>query len=191
LLIDGVRLIKNNKPFRILVVMALVTIPFRDYLGMYQSRLADLGVSPLWIGLATALASGLSIVGARYAYRLERRLGTRWSLLLVTALPGLLYLVAAALFHPIFSALAYTTLSGSMSLKDPLFAGHLNKHIASQNRATVISLISMVSGLYVSLMGLIIGHVGDRSLSRAFVLMGAVVLAGSLLFWTRVEPGED
>ena len=61
----------------------------------------------------------------------------------------------------------------------------LHKHIQSKNRATVLSLISMFSGLYVALMGLVIGRIGDLSLTYAFVFMGAIVLVGSLLFRAR------
>jgi hypothetical protein len=60
-----------------------------------------------------------------------------------------------------------------------------NRHIDSKNRATVLSLISMVSGLYVALMGLLIGRIGDFSLTYAFAFMGVVVLAGSLFFQVK------
>ena len=136
----------------------------------------------IWLGLGLALASGLSIVGARYAYLLEARLGTKGSLLLVTGLPGILYLVLATTSHPTFLVVVFCILYGSMSLKDPIFSGHLNKHIESKNRATVLSLISMFSGFYVALMGLLIGRVGDHSLPYAFALMGAIVLIGAFLF---------
>ena len=101
---------------------------------------------------------------------------------MVTSLPGALYLVMAAVSHPAFSVLVFCILSGSMSLKDPIFSGHLNKHIESKNRATVLSLISMFSGIYVALMGLLIGRIGDFSLTYAFTFMGAIVLVGSLVF---------
>ena len=58
----------------------------------------------------------------------------------------------------------------------------LNKHIESKNRATVLSLISTFSGIYVALMGLLIGCIGDISLTYAFIFMGAIILAGSFLF---------
>jgi MFS family permease len=183
LLVEGVRTLRSNRQFRRLVLLALVTLPFGDYLSsLYQPRFVDAGVPPIWLGLGLALASLLSILGARYAYRLEAWLGARSSLLLVTGLPGVLYLVMAAARRPACSVLAFCTLAGSMSLKDPIFSGHLNRHIESRNRATVLSLISMVSGLYVALMGLLIGRIGDFSLTYAFVFMGVIVLAGSLLF---------
>jgi MFS family permease len=183
LLVDGVKTLRGNKLFRRLVLLSLATVPFINYLGsFYQPHFVNAGVPPIWLGLALALACGISIFGARYAYRLEAQLGTKASLLLVTGLPGILYLVMATTLHPMFSVLAFCTLYGSMSLKGPILSGHLNKHIESKNRATVLSLISMFSGIYVALMGLLIGCIGDISLTYAFIFMGAIVLAGSFLF---------
>ncbi|HEY64602.1 MAG TPA: MFS transporter [Caldilineae bacterium] len=183
LLVDGIRTLRSNRPFRRLVVLALATIPFSDYLlNLYQPRFVDAGVPSVWLGWALALASGISILGARYAYWLEARLGTKGSLLLVTSLPGVLYLAMAMALPPTLLVLVFCVLYGSMTLKDPIFSGHLNKHIESRNRATVLSLISMFSGIYVALMGLLIGRIGDFSLTYAFVFMGIVVLMGSLLF---------
>jgi MFS family permease len=186
LLVDGVKTLQSNKQFRRLVLLALATIPFSNYLSsLYQPRFVNVGVPPIWLGLGLALASGISIVVARYAYWLESRLGTNASLLLAAGLPGVLYLVMAVVLHPALSVLAFCTLYGSISLKGPIFSGHLNRHIESKNRATVLSLISMFSGIYEALMGLLIGRIGDFSLTYAFAFMGAIVLVGSLLF--RVE----
>lgn len=60
-----------------------------------------------------------------------------------------------------------------------------NRHIESRNRATVLSLISMLSGLWVALIGLLIGCIGDVSLTWAFLFMGVIVLVGSLSFRVR------
>ena len=186
LVADGFRTLRNDRRFRRLVLLALATIPFSDYLSsLYQPRFVDIGVPSIWLGLALALASVLSILGARYAYWLEARLGAKPSLLLVTGLPGVLYLAMAATHRPVFSVLAFCALLGSMSLKAPIFSGHLNRHIESRNRATVLSLISMFSGLYVALMGLLIGRIADFSLAWAFLFMGVIVLVGSLLFRVR------
>jgi MFS family permease len=183
LLVDGVKTLRSNKRFRHLVLLALATIPFANYLSsLYQPRFVNVGVPPIWLGLGLALASGISIIVARYAYWLESHLGTKGSLLLSTSLPGVLYLVMAAVLHPAFSVLVFCALYGSLSLKGPIFSGHLNRHIESKNRATVLSLISMFSGIYEALMGLLIGRIGDFSLTYAFAFMGAIVLVGSLLF---------
>ena len=180
LLQDGFRLLRTDRRFGRLVLLSLATIPFSNYLGMYQSRLVDVEVPLMWLGLAGALASGVSILGARYVYLLEKWLGPRASLLLVSGLPGLLFLAASVANGPLISVVAFCILSGSMSLRGPVFSAHLNRHIESRNRATVLSMISMFSGLYVALMGVLIGRIGDFSLTYAFVFMGVVVLTGSL-----------
>jgi MFS family permease len=73
-------------------------------------------------------------------------------------------------------------LAKSMSLRGPILSGRLNVHIASENRATVLSLISMFSGVYVALIGLLFGRIADVSVSYALLVMGLVVLTGSLFF---------
>lgn len=182
LVADGLRLLRSNATFRCLVLLALFTVPFRDYLGsLYQPHFVSAGVPPIWFGLSLSIASGLSVLGARYAYWFEDRLGTRLSLLVVTALPGVLYMIMAVVVHPVFSPLAFCALYGSMSLRGPLLAGQLNRHIESGNRATVLSMVSMVTGIYVALMGPVLGRIADRSVPYALVSAGAVVLLGSLL----------
>ncbi len=183
LLKDGIRLFRAKPRFLRLVLLSLATIAFKNYLsGLYQPYFVQAGVRPVWLGLALSLAAGLSVVGARYAYWLEERLGTQMSLLLVTGGPGLLYLMMGVVLHPLFSVLIFCSLYSSMSLKAPIFSGHLNRHIASKNRATVLSLISMASGLYEALMGLLIGYIADISLRAGFIAMGIIVLVGTLLF---------
>jgi MFS family permease len=183
LLVDGVGTLRNNRALLSLVMLSLATVPFVDYfLGLAQPRLVAAGTPSLWLGLSRALAAGLSILGARYAYRLEEWVGHKAGLFLVTALPGVMHLLMAAVFHPVWSVVVFCALVGSTSLKGPLFAGHLNQHIESRNRATVLSLVSMFSGIYVALMGLVIGRIGDMSLPLAFVFMGIVVLCGAIVF---------
>ena len=155
-------------------------------LNLYQPRFVELGVPSVWLGAGLALASGVSIVGARYAYLIEKHLGARFSLVLVSGLPGVLYLLFALATVPHITVAVFCLLYGSMSLRDPVFSAHLNRHIESANRATVLSFISMFSGIYVALVGLVIGLIADLSLAYAFGFMGAVVLLGTVI----LRPSE-
>jgi MFS family permease len=180
---DGIALLHRNSAFRSLVLLSLVTIPFADYLGsLYQPLFVAAEVSPIWFGLARAIAAGLSVLSARYAYWLEDRLGSTNALLLATTLPGILYLAMAAPKGPFLSIVTFCVLFGAMGFKDPIFAGQLNVHIENHNRATVLSMVSMFSGIYVALMGLVIGRIADRTVPAAFVTMGCIVLAGAFVF---------
>ena len=182
LLRQGLQLLRENRAFRILALVSLLTIPFRDYLGsLYQPYFVRAGVAPVWFGLALSAASGLSVLGARYAYWLEARIGKRLGLLLAVGLPGLLTLAMAGISHAAGSVAVFCLVYGATSLRSPLISARLNAHISTANRATVLSLVSMLSGLYVAGMGLVIGRVADASIPLALVVMGGLVLIGTLV----------
>jgi MFS family permease len=180
---EGALLLRQNVLLRRIVLLALLTDPFGDYLlNLYQPYFLLSSVSGVWFGIALAGASLLGVAASQYAYLLERRLGVQRAVLLATGLPGLLYLAMALVVHPVFSVLLFCLQGGAMNIKRPLFAAYTNAHIDSRNRATVLSLINMASGLYVALMGLVIGVAADeRSVPAAFGLMGVIVVVGALL----------
>ncbi|MEE4195160.1 MAG: MFS transporter [Anaerolineae bacterium] len=188
----GWQLIRTNRVFRLLIALAIFTVPFRDYLiNLYQPRFIDAGLPPAWLGLGLAIASGVGILCARYAYLLEKILGSRTALLISTLLPGLLYFVFAFVTGGWGLVPLFCVLLGVQSLKSPLLSAHLNTHIADESRATVLSLISMGSGAYVMLMGFLIGQIADKSLTNAFLLMGAVISISALAFRLKKEPEQD
>ncbi len=181
LLTDGIKLIKENKSLQRIMLLSLITTPFVNYLiNLYQPYFLMANVSGVWLGIAFSIGSAIALLGERYAYLIEKYLGVKKSVLLATGLPGILYLLMALVFHPIFSVVIFCLLYGSTGMKRPLFSDYQNIHITSKNRATILSLISMFSGMYVSLMGLIIGRIGDYSIPYAFVFMGSIVLIGSV-----------
>jgi hypothetical protein len=182
LLKDGVRLLAGNKNLQRIVLLSLLTLPFEGYMSsLFQPYYVDAGVATPWFGLSAALGAFLAFLGSRYAYLLERHFGVRLGTLLATVSPALLYLAMAALVHPLFSVVLYCTFQGVAGLRKPVFADYLNRHIESKNRATMLSFINMFSGIYVSLVGLLIGCLADRSLVSAFVFMGALPFASALL----------
>lgn len=186
---DGWQLIQTNRVFRLLIALAIFTVPFRDYLiNLYQPRFIEAGLPPVWLGLGLALASGIGILCARYAYLLEKYLGSQLALLVSTLLPGLLYFSFAWVTGGWGLVPLFCILLGVQSLKSPLLSAHLNTHIPDENRATVLSLISMGSGAYVMLMGLLIGKVADHSLTNAFLLMGAVISGSAVIFRLKKKP---
>lgn len=194
LLLQGLKLLRQNRAFGFLVLVSLLTIPFRDYLGtLYQPYFVQAGVAPVWFGPALAVASGLSVLGARYAYWLEARLGKLWSLVAAAGLPGLLTLSMAGVSHVVGSVAVFCLAYGATSLRGPLMSARLNAHISSENRATVLSLVSMLSGLYVAGMGLVIGRVADASIPLALAVMGGIVMAGTLVTAAgmRASPGSS
>ena len=52
----------------------------------------------------------------------------------------------------------------------------------------MLSFINMFSSIYVALIGLVIGWISDRSLMGAFIFMGVILLASSLLL--QIDEGS-
>ena len=140
-------------------------------------------------GPTLALASFFAFIASRSIHQLERRIGARWSLLIATLGPGLLYLVMFINRIPWVGVLAVALFRGFNALKHPLFAAYNNRQIESQNRATVLSLISMVTGGYTALMGLLIGKIADHWLMGAFLFCGVFVTLAA--FFVRVDEKND
>ena len=127
------------------------------------------------------IASLLGAILSKYAYILERSLGVQKGILIATLTPGLFYFLLAGVSHSIISVILVILAFGSMHIQKPIFMDYFNRHIASQHRATVLSMINVLSGLYVAIMGLLIGRIGDLSMRHAFLLMGAIICT-SVLF---------
>jgi len=191
LLRDGIDLLRGDRVFRRLLLLWLATTPFLNYLGsLYQPHFVQAEVGARLFGPALAVASGLSMLASRYAYKLEEWLGWHAALWLVTLLPGLFYLLLAPILGPTYALILFCLCYGSMGLRGPLLNAHLNRRIDDGNRATVMSLVSMFSGLYIALWGPIIGWLGDVSTTLALGVSGGIVLLGGLLFGVRRVGSE-
>jgi len=111
-----------------------------------------------------------------YAARLEATLGLPRLLLATAVVPGLLYLGLGAVRAPAFALPAAFVIVGLKLLRAPLLSDLINRLVASDNRATILSGVSMLERLVVFLLYPMVGWAADRSLSLAFAGLGAVTL---------------
>lgn len=176
LLKDGLKLLHRNHALQRLVLLSVLTIAFWDYLiTLYQPYFQNIRVPDSLFGPTLALASLMAFFASRNVHKLERRIGPRWSLLIATLGPGVLFLIMFVNRLPWVGVLAVVLFRGFNALKHPLFADYNNRQIDSHNRATVLSIISMITGGYTAVMGLVIGAVADRWLLGAFLFCGVLV----------------
>ncbi len=178
---DGLHLIRTNRSLQRIIVLSLLTTPFINYLlNFYPPYFVKANVSGYFFGITLAVASLTGACASRYAYLLEKLLGVKKGVLLAVISPGLLYFLLSAVYHPILSIVLVVLSYSSMYIQKPIFTDYLNRHIESKNRATVLSLINVAGGLYVALMGLLIGYLADISLSYSFVFMGGLITVSAV-----------
>jgi MFS family permease len=181
LLKDGVNLIKTNQSLRRIILLSLLATPFINYLlNFYPPYFVKANVNGYFFGVTLAIASLLGFFTSKYAYLFEKVFGVTKGVMLAVLLPGIFYFLLAVISHSILSIVLVIFAFGSMHIQKPIFWDYLNRHIESKNRATVLSLINVISGFYVAIMGLLIGFIADISLNYSFIFMGGLITIGAL-----------
>lgn len=172
--------IRGNDNLRRIILLSVVTCSFGAHLLVfYQQYFLETGVTGVWFGLALSLASVLVVIGQFYAWKLPVLVGTRWSLVLVTGTPGLLYLAMAWNQVAWLSVVLFIIQWGAMHISVPLFSGLYNAHLPDEARATGLSLINAVVTIYIGVGGVLLGWLAERSLPVMFALIGSVILLGT------------
>lgn len=193
LLRAGLSLLYRNQRLRRLVLLVVFTLPFTDALAVTLAPpyLVRNDVSPFAIAAILSAGSLLAAFTQRYAYKAEAWLGRDRAIALLTLLPGLLYWMLAAVAGPIATASIVIIMYGFSNMKGPLFSAYQNALIESKNRATALSLINMFVSLFVALAAPVYAALAEESLSMAFVVMGAVIVAAGLLLRAHRLPAAS
>ena len=153
-------------------------------LFLYQPYLAGAGTPTTAFGFVAAAAALTGAWSARTAHRLERYGAARtlWTLGLLTAL---LYALMATTRHPIYSGLLHVACFGLMQARYPILSALRNRHLESSSRATALSLLGMMEGVWGLAMQLAVGWAADHSLATAFWVLAIVPLIGVLVVRPR------
>lgn len=178
---SSIRLFIDNKNLRRIIILSLVTTPFSVALfTLFQPYFVSSGVPFIWFGIALFISS-LAATGSKiFAHKLESWFGVEWSTLLTTIIPGILWLLMAVVFNPFGAVFLFILSDAAGNMRDPIFADYLNRHIPSAVRATTLSLISVMTSLYLLIMQPVIGWLADIDMKWAFVFMGGVIILGSM-----------
>lgn len=192
LLRDGASLLLTQPRLRRLALLAVFTSPFTGAMvtTLGPPYLARNEVSPFVIGVALSLGSLLAALTQRYAYKVEEWLGQARAITFLILLPGILYWALASVVGPFATVLIVVLMYGGNDMKAPLFSAYQNALIASENRATVLSLINMFVSLFVAVMAPVYASIAEQSLETAFITIGAVIIGGGLLLRVHRLPSS-
>ncbi len=187
---DGVSLLRHHKRLRRLAMLVVLTAPFTGAIvtTLGPPYLVQNEVSPFAVGVALSVGSLLAAFTQRYAYKFESSLGQARAIAVLILLPGVLYWLFAAVVGPFATFFVIILIYGFNDMKGPLFSAYQNALIESKNRATVLSLISMFTSLFLALGLPIYAALAEQSLELTFVVMGAVILIAALFLRVHRLP---
>lgn len=178
----GIGHVANSRTLMWLILIAMFTQIFHGSLtGLYQPYFAEFQIASLWMGVAFSVGALLAGMSERYAYLLESTFGRRYGFFVAAILPGLFYALFALSRTPQMAFVLFVSTYATTSLKNPLLSAYQNQLIDSSNRATVLSIISLISSLYVALVTLFIGWLADIRVNYAFGFIGLLIIVGSIV----------
>jgi len=185
---DGLKLIKENRRLRRIMLLSIFSAPFSIVLVyIFQPYFQVSQVPNIYYGVAVFLAAILGAACKLVAYKIVAWFGVNRGTLIITLLPGLIWALMAVIFNPVFAVLFYILNISLAELREPVFADYLNRHIPSYNRATVLSTISVLGSLYHFIVRPILGYLADINLSYAFLLIALVIFLATSLFRIKQE----
>ncbi len=175
--VDGFRLVFRNPSLgRFALNYAIVSsLTFFMY-WLYQSLLL---ANRLPVGLMGFVPAAFNLAATLLLLAtapIDRAIGTKNALFLSSLVPGLLYLSVALVPGLPMALVAIFGVTTLKAFRSPLLATLMNRHIADDNRATVLSGISMIERTLTALLYPLAGLLTDRSLSWTFLAMGAITV---------------
>ena len=110
---------------------------------------------------------------------LEKVIGVRRLLLLTAFLPAILFIALGFVHLLVFAIPALFIVVGCRMVRIPIMNELIHRHVESENRATVISSVSLLERFVTFLLYPVVGRLADldRSLNYALWLLGGVCLA--------------
>jgi len=186
----GVRYFAGHKILRVLAFDMVGTAAVTWLIiWLYQPALERAGVALAFFGLVHAGLSIGQIALLNNIERVEAFVGSRKRYLLVSAIvPGVAFIVLGISTHVVV-VIAAILAGGIFGLsRPPLFVSYMNKYIPSEQRATVLSTVSMLRTLAAAVVNPIAGVLSDWSIPGTMIVFGVAAVALALV--TRVEEAH-
>jgi Na+/melibiose symporter-like transporter len=190
---EGLSELRGSPQLRQLVLLIMFTSAFTGTLitTFAAPHLIQQGAVPFMTGIALSVGSLIAAFTQRYAYKIEAILGKKWGLTLLILLPGVMYCILALVTGAVPTLLVIIFMYGTNDMKAPLFSAYQNALIGSRNRATVLSIMSMMISLFVAVVAPIYATIAGYSLSLAFAIIGIVIITAGLILRVYRAPVEQ
>ena len=146
-----------------------------------QAQYIRSGINVKYFGLLLVVAQIVRLSCAK-SYKLSNKFGTRRSIysLYIIITISCIFLIFTS--NPILSIACIILVSVSMSLVEPMFMDIENKSIATEDRATILSIYAMVGDVSAALVNPVIGKAADVSLIASFKVCAIICILICILF---------
>ncbi len=167
----------DNKKLKWLIIYSGIVYGFnQSALWLYQPYFKLTGLDIMYFGFVFAGFNAVSAFTSKYAYKLEEKIGQKYSLIMLVFLVGISYLLMSSfvfLFSFSFCFLQQFVRGYLITVVNE----YVNKLANSSIRATILSVQNMLGRLFYAMIIPIIGWVADvYTLTQAMTILGITVL---------------
>jgi len=171
---EGLSFFYHHKTLRLLALDAIVVAAGAYFvIWLYQPLLQSLSVPIVYFGLFHMIMALSEIIIASYFVQLEKWFGGAKRFLRFGALITSIMFFVVAIFPNIFTVIVFVVLAGGFGLtRLELMTAYMNKLIPSEQRATILSSISMFRRFALVFLNPVVGFIADKSLGWALLFVG-------------------
>ena len=142
---------------------------------LYQPLLQSLGVAIIFFGFIRALFSLSGMVFNHDLQLIEKLFGSNKNFFNISAVLTTISLLSIAVFPNVATVLiAIVLLGGLGQARFTALNSYMNNHIASEQRATTLSTISMLNRIVLIALNPLVGFMADQSVRGAFLFLAVL-----------------
>ncbi len=174
---------KQNRKLKWIIFYSVIIHAFnQSVLWLYQSYFKLSGVDVIYFGAVFASFQVISAFSSKYAHKLEKRLGEKYSFIMLIFLVAVSFLLMSNFIFLFSFSFAFIQ-QFVRGYKNIIVSDYINRIIGSELRATILSVESFFGKLLYASIIPIIGWVADvYSLTQALAIMGGTALILGIMF---------
>jgi MFS family permease len=186
---SGFKQIRRNKILRILAFdFIMVDVLVFLLIWTYQLYLEVLLISLTLFGFVAAAMTLAEMFFCNLVPKLEKHSKNKRQLLVIyTLIPGIAYILIAFIIFAPLGILLIIIIIGFGFSRSIIFINGINKNIEKENRATVLSTISMIRSFIITILYPVIGILVMWNLNYTFIILGISIILIALLSSVKNE----
>jgi len=186
---SGFRELKKNKTLRILALdFVIIDVLVFLLIWTYQLYLDSLYVPLMFFGFVAASMTLTQILFFNLVPKLQKRFKNKKIFLMIyTLIPGIAYILIAFINFTLIGILLILIIVGVGFSRNIIFISGINKNIEEENRATVLSTISMIRSLIITILYPVVGLLVMWNLRYTFIILGISIIIIALISRVKNE----
>jgi hypothetical protein len=186
---SGFKELKQNKILRILAFDLVIIEAFVFFIiWTYQLYLEELEVPLVFFGFVAASMTLMQIIVANLIPKYEKQvINKRRFLIIYTLIPGIGFILLALIIFTPISIIILLIIVGFGFSRNIIFINGINKQIETENRATVLSTINMITCVIRAVIYPIIGLLVMWNLNYTFIILGIIIITFASLTQVKTE----